>query len=128
MKNNKQLSTSGQALVILLFYTAIAFTVIMFSIALTISNSLSSMQEEEGNHALEIAESGVENSLLRLLRDPDYPGETLTVDGGDATVIVSGGNTKTITSTGVIGGFSRSIQAVAGIESGIITIETWQEM
>ncbi len=127
MKNNKQLKSGGQALVILLFYTAIAFTVISFSIALAISNSMSSMREEQGNHALEIAESGAENSLLRLLRDPNYTGETLTVGTGDATVIVSGANTKTIVSTGTVAGFSRTVQVVADINSGIITLISWQE-
>lgn len=128
MKKSNAPYVNGQALVMLLFYVAIALTVISFSIALTISNSLGSMQEEQGNHALEIAESGAENALLRLVRDPSYGGETLTVGSGDATVTIGGQDTKTITSTGVTNGFTRVVEAEVAISDGTITLLSWQEL
>lgn len=117
----------GQALVMLLFYVVIGLTLISVSIALSISNSLTTMQEEEGNHALEIAESGVENALLRIVRDLEYPGETLTVGDGSATVTVSGINTKTIQSVGIVNGFHRELEVVVTVNNGVITLVSWQE-
>jgi Tfp pilus assembly protein PilX len=60
-KYTKQL---GQALVVLLFYMVIAVTLVTTAVALTLSSSVNTMQEEEGNHALELAENGVENATV----------------------------------------------------------------
>ncbi len=126
--HRKSRSTGGSALVVLLSYVVIGVTLITVAVALGISNALTTMQEEEGNHALEVAESGAENALLRLLRTPGYTGETLTVADGNATVIVNGTTTKTITSTGLVGTFSRTVQVVADLDDGVLSLISWREL
>jgi hypothetical protein len=118
----------GQALVILLFYMIIAITLTTTAIALAISNSVGAMEEEEGNHALEIAESGAENALLRLLRDLSYTGETLPVGNGSAGITVAGSNPKTVTIVGTEGSFSRTVRVTATFTAGVMTINSWQEL
>ncbi|OGG30545.1 hypothetical protein A3A63_02160 [Candidatus Gottesmanbacteria bacterium RIFCSPLOWO2_01_FULL_46_9] len=119
----------GQALVVLLFYMIIAITLSTTAVAVLLSNSLSVTRNEEGGHALEIAEAGAENALIRLMRTTDYSGETLTVGGGNATVTVGGdSSTKIATSTGVVGDFSRTIQVTAGIDNGVLTVRSWEEL
>lgn len=119
---------SGQALVVLLFYMIIAITLATTAVAVVISNSLSVTQSEQGAHALEIAEAGAENGLIRLLRSTGYTGETLTVGEGSATVTVTGDNTKTITSVGTVSGYSRSVQVMVSIINGVLTVTSWQEI
>jgi hypothetical protein len=127
LHRNRKIMT-GQALVILLFYMIIAITLSTTAVSVVLSNSMSVMREEQSIRALEIAEAGGENAFLRLVRDTGYAGETLTVGDGNATVTVTGDNTKTILSTGVVGTFSRTIQAIVTIDNGIMTITSWTEV
>jgi hypothetical protein len=119
---------SGQALIVLLFFMIIAITLSTTAIAVVASNSLSVTRTEESTHALEIAEAGAQNALIRLIRVPGYTGETLTVNGGSATVVVTGGSTKTILSTGVNGSFTRKIQVQGTFSGGIFTVTSWKEV
>ncbi len=119
---------SGQAIIVLLFFMIIAITLSTTAIAVVASNSLSVTRTEESIHALEIAEAGAQNALIRLIRNPNYAGETLTIDGGSATVVVTGGSTKIIFSTGVNGSFTRKIQVQGTFSSGIFTVTSWKEI
>jgi hypothetical protein len=119
---------NGQALVILLFFMIIAITLSTTAVAVIVSNSMSVTQEEEGNRALEVAEGGAENSLLRLMRNTDYTGETITLGDGSATSTVSGTITKTIVSTGIIGGITRVVQVTVSTVNGVMTVTSWQEL
>ena len=121
-------SQSGQALVVLLFYMIIAITLSTTAVAVVLANSLSVTRSEQGAHALEIAEAGAENALIRLIRNTDYAGESLTIDGGSATATVSGTGVKTVTSVGVVGGFTRTIQVIATVTNGVINVTAWQEL
>jgi hypothetical protein len=121
-------TNSGQALVVLLFFMIIAITLSTTAIAVVANNSLSITRTEESTHALEIAEAGAQNALIRLIRNPNYSGETLTVNGGNATVVVTGTSTKTIRSTGTTGSFSRKVQVTVMFTGGVFTVIGWQEV
>jgi|SRR3989344_1583828 len=119
---------SGQALVILLVFSAITLTIIAAATTVNIINSSASSWVEQGEVAYNVAESGIENALIRLLRDPAYTGETLTVGDGTATITVSGTDpVYTVTSTGVIGSFNRRIRAVAQFTGGVMSVTSWTE-
>lgn len=117
----------GQALVTLLVFIAVAVIITSAATALIIINSQTSLSLNLGQEAYQVAESGIENALLRLLRDPAYAGETLTVGQGTATIIVTGANPYTLTSTGIMGNFSRRLQTTAQFSSGILSVTSWQE-
>lgn len=119
---------NGQALVVLLFYVIIAVTLSTTAVAVVVSNSLSVTRTEESGHALEIAEAGAENALLRLLRTPNYTGETLTVGGGNATVTITGAADKIIVSKGSVSGFDRTIRVGVRFSDGVMTITSWEEI
>jgi hypothetical protein len=119
---------SGQALIVLLFFMIIAITLSTTAIAVVASNSLAVTSMEESTHALEIAEAGAQDGLIRLIRAPNFSGETLTVSGGSATVVITGASTKTILSTGVTGTFKRKIQVIVSFTNGIFTVTGWQEV
>src|SRR5438105_3780783 len=99
----KQLkSSSGQSLVTLLVFVSVALIVTGAAVSLSITNARSATTYLGGERALEAAQSGAENALLQLLRNPNYSGETNLVVGNDLVDISvqTVGTTKTITAIG----------------------------
>ncbi len=125
MKNTSQ---QGQALVILLVFMVIAIVLTTTAVAMTIVNSTAASHVEQSDEALKIAESGIENALLRLVRNPFYRGsETLTIAGASATVEVTGTSPISIVSTGAYGTFTRVVEVIAETNSEV-TIISWKEI
>lgn len=118
----------GQTLVTLLIFMVIGITITTAAVMMAITNSQNVTKFQEGMIAFQIAESGAENAVIRLLRDPNYTGETLTVGTGTAVITVTGTTTKTITSSGTNGSYLRKIQIVVGYVNNILTITSWQEV
>lgn len=119
---------TGQALTILLFFMAITLIVTTAAVTLIINSSLGASRFEQSLAAYDLAEAGIENATLRLLRDPAYTGETLTIDSGTATITVTGTNPQTITSAGQFNNFRREIRVVAGFTNGVLAIQSWNEV
>ena len=119
----------GQALITLLFFVLISLTITSAAIIIIIVNSISATKSQEGTLAYYTAESGVENALLRLLRDPNYPGETITVGTSTAVITVTkSGNTTTVVSVGTNGNFKRTVQAQMVYTNGAYTFSNWKEI
>ena len=115
---------SGQTLVTLLVFIVVATAITSTAVAVLINTTRSSSILGQSVTATQVADSGVENALLRLLRDPNYTGETLTVGNGTATVTVTGTTTKTITSIGRIGTFQKTAVVVVAYND-TISITSW---
>jgi hypothetical protein len=121
-------TSSGQALVMLLFITLMALTVIASAAVVVNGNISSASVNEQGNYAYSIAESGVEEALIRMLRDPNYSGSGATpmsMNDGTVMIVVSGG---VITSTGTYGKSVRKIQAQTVYNNNTLTISSWKEI
>lgn len=118
----------GQALVLLLVFMAITIVVVTAVTTLTINNSVAALKFNQGDVALSIAESGAENGILRVLRDPDYLGEVLQVGSGSAKISVSGGTMPTIVSVGTVGNFRRVIEVKGSFVNNVLTISSWREL
>jgi hypothetical protein len=122
-------SSSGQALVTLLFFTIIGMTIITSAAVFVYENSQSASVTEQGTYAYYIAESGIEEALLRLLRDPGYSGtsngQPFSVGEGSVTIDVISG---TITATGIYQSVVRKIQAQTVYNNYIFTISSWKEI
>lgn len=122
-------SSSGQALVTLLFFTIIGMTIITSAAVFVYENSQSASVTEQGAYAYYIAESGVEEALLRLLRDPTYSGtpngQSLLVGDGSVVIDVNNG---LITATGTYQSVVRKIQAQTVYNNYIFTISSWKEI
>ena len=127
MKNPKILQ-KGQTLVILLSYMIIAITITAASIALVLNSSSGTGKVYQGISALEIAQSGAENAIVRLLRDPNYSGETLDVGSGQAEITITGTNPKTLISTGTLNNFNRTVQVIIDTTNNTLTVTSWKEL
>lgn len=118
----------GQALILLLVFMALAIILTSGAVVVILLNSQGASKFEQSLIAYNLAEGGAENAIIRLLRDPGYTGETLTSATGQTTIVVTGVNPKTITSTAVAGNFLRKIAVVALDTSGILTVTSWTEV
>ncbi len=126
--NMKHQYKHGQSLVTLLVFMIIGITITSAAVVMTITNSQNATKFQEGMIAFQVAESGAENAIIRLLRDPNYTGETLAIGGGTAVITVSGTTTKTIVSAGTNGNYYRKVQVIAGYVNNLLTITSWQEV
>lgn len=121
-------SNKGQALITLLIFVIISVIITSAAVIIIAINTRGAFELEQGTLVYYIAESGAENALLRLLRNPSYTGEVLTVGDGTATILVTVTDPKTITVTGTVGNFSRKVQVVAGYTDNILTVNSWKEV
>lgn len=125
---------SGQTLVLLIIFTIVATTITAASVAILAVNSLTATKFQEGLLTYQVAESGIENALIRLLRDPSYTGTgyksepALTLGDGTVTIQVTGSTTKTVIATAANGNFVRKIQAVVDYNNNIMNVSTWAEI
>jgi len=121
------MNNKGQALISLLVFMVIAIAITSGAIILTISNSINTSKIAVGSDAYAIAEAGVENALLRLLRDPAYTGETLGFPNGEAVVTVVGTDPYIIRSEGTNGNFKRTIEVSVQFVNNKMEVVSWEE-
>ena len=122
----KKRNKTGQALVTLLVFIAVATTITAAATTVTLINSQTTGKFAQGESALVIAQAGADNAILRLLRDPNYSGEAdLSIGSGTATINVEGSSVKTITSEGKDGNFIRKIQVVGTFVNNTFTVTSW---
>lgn len=120
---------SGNSLIMLLVFAIVATTVAAAAVAVMINISQGTSKVENRVLVNQVAESGMENALMRLLRNPNYTGET-NLPVGDGTVDISvtgGGTTKTVTSTGRINNYLQTIEVTVTYTNSIMTVTSWKE-
>lgn len=126
---NKNKFQNGSSLVMLLVFAVVATTVAAAAVAVMLNVSQGISRLEGRILASQVAESGIENALLRLLRNPNYVGETnLQVGNGTVDITVTGdATTKTITSIGRINNYLQTVQVIVTYNDTIMTISSWKE-
>lgn len=118
---------SGQTIIVLLIFMLLAITLTVSATAVIIINLQGNTAYQSGEIALQNAQAGAENALLRLERNTTYTGETMTLGTGTVTIAVSGTAPYTIVATGTSGTFVRTITATATITNNILSITSWSE-
>lgn len=118
----------GYALTTLLIFVAVGITITTATVALSISNTLSTTRQQQGILALQAAESGAENAMLRLLRNPSFTNETLSINGGIVTITSNGATLKTVISRAQMGSFTRIIQVDVDYTNNLLRIVSWREV
>jgi len=118
---------SGQTIIALLIFMLVAMTITIASIAIAITNIQGNNSISSGQIALQNAESGAENAILLLQRNPSYSGGTMTLNNGTATISVSGSGTITIVSIGSTGNFQRKVTVTASQSANVINVTHWSE-
>lgn len=112
----------------LLVFIAIAITVIVGATTVTLINVQGASKYSAGEEALFIAETGAEEAIIRLLREPGYSGGTVPVSNGQAVITVTSGPPNIdLTSEGTLSTFRRKIR-VQGNYTDIFSVTSWQEI
>lgn len=125
MKKNK----SGQTIVVLLVFVSIAMIITTASIIIMSINNTAATRFDRGQVALDVAESGMENALMRLLRDPNYSGETLLVGEGSVVITVPVGSfPKLVTSRATVGITVRTVQTNVSYSNNNLSVVSWREV
>jgi hypothetical protein len=121
---------TGYASIALIIFMVMAMTVITGATIITLVNSQAGSRQEQGMVAHNLAENGLEEGILRYLRDPvNYSGETLSTTYGNVQVQVIGniaGTGSTITSTATYRKFIRKVQTQVNYPN-TLTVTSWQE-
>jgi hypothetical protein len=109
----------------------LAILITTTAVTITVINTQGNNLANYGELAREAAETGAENAMLQLERDPTYVGETMSINGTTtATITVSGTTTRTITSIGTVAGigtFKRTIVVTASYAGLAFTVTSWVE-
>lgn len=124
-KNTKQ---RGQALITFLYIMVIGMTISSAAAVIILINLIGGGTMERGEIAYYVAESGIENAMINLLRNPSYTGETLNVGGGNVTVEITNQNPLTILATGRYNNNVRKIEVQALYNNNVLTISSWKEI
>lgn len=121
---------NGQTLITLLFIMVIGLTVTASAALIIIINASSASTLEQGTQTFYLGESGAEDSLLRIIRDPSYEGGSFTVDSKEiSSRIVTGlNNSFEITSTGSASQNIRTIKVNTLYNNNVLEIESWKEL
>lgn len=117
---------SGQALITLLFFMVIGITVTSAAIVVVMTNANAATINQQGTDAYYIAESGAEEGLLHLLRDPTYT-NTETFSAGDGTATVTVAN-NTVTATGSAQNATRTLQIQVVYNSNGLSVVSRKEL
>lgn len=127
----RRVGTHGQTIIALLIFMMLAILITTTAVMITVINAQTNTGYTSGELALQAAESGAENGLLRLERDPTYTGETITINSSTtATITVSGTTTRTLTSVGTvagIGSYKRTVVVTATYSNNTFTVTNWVE-
>ena len=121
-------NTKGQALVSLLVFMIVAITVTTAAVTVILVTSTQSSKFELAELVHNLADSGIENAFIALLRNPDYTGETMTTIDGFVQISVSGISPLTITSRAQSGTFEKTAIAVVDLSDNQLTVLSWDEV
>lgn len=113
-------------MIAMLYIMMIGILVTTGAVYALISNTQSSTLYESGTQSYAAAENGIENALLRLIRNPAYPGETFVMDGDQSAVVtVSTSSGIIITSSGTYGNTLKQVEAKVHYNGGTLIIDSW---
>lgn len=118
----------GQALLPLLIVVIIVLSLGTASIELAIGNVLVSRYFQEGLTGYFTTEAALENGLLRLLRNPGYPGESLQINDASCTINISGALPQVMDVRCDNSRQVRKIQAEISYVDGIMQVDNIREI
>lgn len=134
MKKNfeKQYKQSGQAMISILLVLALSLIFITTTAMIYLTEGDLSFNTKKSNEIYYNGEAALEDAIMKLVRNSNYSGETLTLDDGSAIISVVLGpgpdqktiNVKSISNSGK---YIRNLSAVVGTGGRIISLVSWRE-
>lgn len=120
----------GQALIGVLAIIAISTVLVSSLMINSLISADSSLKLRQSSSAITIADSYMQNAFIKLIRDPNYTGETLTLNDGRVIIEITGENPKyiLIKSIGPQNDILRQLSSQVNFDSnGAVSITNWTE-
>jgi hypothetical protein len=118
---------SGQTLVLLLVFVMVTIAITTAATFIVATNSLSVTAVSQGIITKHMAETGAEKALLQLLRNPNYKGETFSLDTGTVMATVSGTTTLTVNVAAINGDYIKRVEVKAAYSNNVLTLISWKD-
>jgi len=118
----------GNVLITLLIFMVVAITVITGAVTMSVINVRGISEMEQSTLAYKLAEAGMENALINLLRNPNYTGETFNINGDTVTITVIGDSSKTVVSETTLNGLTKKIRVEGLFTNGAFDVTSWKEI
>jgi hypothetical protein len=127
MKNKKQ---SGQAMLAVVGLLSVGLLMASTNVMIGIIQHDQTLYFQQSNQGRQLVEAGVEEAIIRLLREPDYQGGQLVIDGKDVKIEVLEGDQsdKVIIASVNYFGKEKKVQAEINQSSGRLEIESWEDI
>jgi len=116
---------------------SIATTMVIFAVTLVIAVSvqfvgvgelLMGYGEQQSEQAFQLADSCVDEALLRLKRNSAYTGGSLSGGSASCTITVSGsGSSRTVSVTATAGDSVRALTVGVALSGSSVSITSWSE-
>ena len=118
----------GQAILPLLILIVIIMTLGVSAIELAIHGLIVDRYSQDWLTSYYTVGAAMENALLRILRNPDYPGESLQINNASCTIQISGTTTKVINAVCDDGQQIRKLEAQISYNQGMMTVSSMKEV
>ncbi|MBI2036445.1 hypothetical protein HYT17_02355 [Candidatus Microgenomates bacterium] len=118
----------GQALIMVILIGIIALIAVVSAATLVISELKKNTAVSFGVSQYQTTYGALENALMRLLRNPNYTGETVILGSSTCTITVVGSSPKTVESRCSDGKYSRKIGAQVTFTGGVMTVSGISEL
>jgi len=119
---------NGQVLVSILIIMAV---VVLATGVSVVANSLSRTTgiSVVSDKLLYAAESGLEDALIKFLRDPNYNSETIIIDSVSINIVVEKPSPTeiVITSEAAQDNLIRKVKVTADFVNNVLTVNTWKQ-
>jgi hypothetical protein len=126
---------TGQALLTMLIFMSIGITMLTAATIVLVTNIFGSVTSEQSMTAYYAAESGAEDGLLHVLRNPSYNGTLPPYAVGEAQTSVTitnettnGSTNATIIATGTYQQATRTVEIKTATTNGAVVVTSWQEI
>lgn len=130
IENNFMNNQRGQALIMVVLVGVIALIAVASATTLAISELKRTTTTTLGVSQYHITYGAMENAFMQLLRNPDYSGETVMLDGSTCTITATAGLTKTVEVRCVSadGSYVRKLTATVTFSGGTMTVSGISEI
>lgn len=126
-RDNKMKFLKGQTLLIMLVISGFVMVVLSSALILSVTGSKLTISSADAAAAAYGADAGIENGLIRYLRDPAYTGETISIGRASVVITITGVGPYTIRAVSTAGLSERVTTANITMNSGIMTVNNWQD-
>lgn len=124
MKKKQQ----GHILIVVLLLMLVGIFAITMAATLVVTTSQSHGSRLSSSNISSAAESGIENAILNVLRNPAYTGGTFLIDGLTVSTVVVPGTPTVITATATSSGQRHVYEATVDRVDGMLSITSWTQL